>query len=563
MYLRSTKRKNKNGTITEYLQLAHNVRDPETNSTVARIIHSFGRADQLDREALVRLARSIARVCGITILDSDATGVHQQGSGGLPDDLEILRTVELGTVLVIETLWERLGIGKALRALLGKGKYAVPYDQALLAMTANRLCAPESKLGVWDRWLERVHLPGCHGLKLRQMYEAMDFLHQHIDAVEEAVFFQTANLFNLSVDLIFYDTTTASFAIDYEDDADENNAGLRQYGHSKEGTWTPQIVVALAVTREGLPVKSWVFPGNTADVSTVERIRQDLRGWKLGRALFVADSGMNSADNREELARACGKYLLATRMATVAEIKQEVLAQPGRYIKITDNLHAKEVVLGDGERRRRYILCFNPKEAERQRAHRDEIVRLLEEELASHRDRDASAQWAVELLASKRYKRYLTTTEAGKLRLDRAAITEAKRYDGKWVLETNDDTISLEDAALGYKGLLVIERCFRSLKRTQIQMMPMYHWAGRRIETHVKICVLALLLERVAELECGQPWSHIRASLAKLQATRFRNSQHSFFQINSPPNDCRELLKKLATPLPAKVFGIEPLEKQV
>ena len=143
------------------------------------------------------------------------------------------------------------------------------------------------------------------------------------------------------------------------------------------------------------------------------------------------------------------------------------------------------------------------------------------------------------------------------------AITEAERYDGKWVLETNDDTISLEDAALGYKGLLVIERCFRSLKRTQIQMMPMYHWAGRRIETHVKICVLALLLERVAELECGQPWSHIRASLAKLQATRFRNSQHSFFQINSPPNDCRELLKKLATPLPAKVFGIEPLEKQV
>jgi hypothetical protein len=560
MYLRSTKRKNKNGTVTEYLQLAHNVRDPETNATVARIIHSFGRADQLDRDALVRLARSIARVCGITILDPGGDGAQERG-GGLPDDLEILRTVELGTVMVIEALWGRLGIGTTLRALLGKGKYAVAYDQALLAMIANRLCEPESKLGVWDRWLERVHLPKCHGLKLRQMYEAMDFLHKHIDAVEEAVFFQTANLFNLSVDLIFYDTTTASFAIDYEDDSEDS--GLRQYGHSKEGTWTPQIVVALAVTREGLPVKSWVFPGNTADVSTVERIRRDLRGWKLGRALFVADSGMNSASNREELARACGKYLLATRMATVAEIKTEVLSQPGRYTEITDNLHAKEVIIGDGERRRRYILCYNPKEAERQRAHRDEIVRLLEEELASHRDRDASAQWAIELLASKRYKRYLTTTEAGKLRLDRAAITEAKRYDGKWVLETNDDTISLEDAALGYKGLLVIERCFRSLKRTQIQMMPMYHWAARRIETHVKICVLALLLERVAEREGGQPWSHIRAALAKLQATQFKSSQHSFFQINSPPKDCRELMKKLATPLPAKVFGIQPLEKEV
>jgi hypothetical protein len=463
-------------------------------------------------------------------------------------------------VLVIETLWERLGIGKALRALLGKGKYAVAYDQALLAMTANRLCAPESKLGVWDRWLEQVHLPKCQGLKLRQMYEAMDFLHKHIDAVEEAVFFQTANLFNLSVDLIFYDTTTASFSIDYEDEADEND-GLRQYGHSKEGTWTPQIVVALAVTREGLPVKSWIFPGNTADVSTIKRIRKDLRGWNLGRALFVADSGMNSSVNREELARACGKYLLATRMATVAEIKKEVLSQPGRFTTFTDNLQAKEVVIGDGERRRRYILCFNPKEAERQRIHREEIVGMLEEELAGHKDRDASAQWAVELLASKRYKRYLKTTEAGKIRLDRAAITEAKRYDGKWVLETNDDTISLEDAALGYKGLLVIERCFRSLKRTQIKMMPMYHWAARRIEAHVKICVLALLIERVAELECGQPWAQIRRNLAKLQATEFHNDQHSFFQINSAPEACRDLMKKLATPLPTKVFGIKPLEK--
>nr|WP_321467628.1 IS1634 family transposase [uncultured Desulfobulbus sp.] len=384
MYLRTTKRKNKNGTVTEYLQLAHNERNPETNSTVARIIHSFGRADQLDREALVRLARSIARVCGVTIVDP--AGSEEAQGGGLPDDLEILRTVELGTVLVIETLWERLGIGKALRTLLDKGKYAVAYDQALLAMTANRLCAPESKLGVWDRWLEQVHLPKCQGLKLRQMYEAMDFLHKHIDAVEEAVFFQTANLFNLSVDLIFYDTTTASFSIDYEDEEDEND-GLRQYGHSKEGTWTPQIVVALAVTREGLPVKSWVFPGNTADVSTIERIRKDLRGWNLGRALFVADSGMNSSANREELARACGKYLLATRMASVAEIKKEVLSQPGRFTTFTDSLQAKEVVIGDGERRRRYILCFNPKEAERQRIHREEIVGMLEEELANHKDR--------------------------------------------------------------------------------------------------------------------------------------------------------------------------------
>ena len=563
MYLRTTKRKNKDGTVTEYLQLAHNERDPVTNTTVARIIHSFGRADQLNRDDLVRLIRSIARVCGITIIDPGAgDGAADKGSGLIPDDLEILRTVEYGPILVIQTLWERLGIGKTLRSLLKKRKCSTAYDQALLAMTANRLCDPESKLGVWDRWLEKTYLPGCKGLKLRHMYEAMDFLHAHIPEVEEAVFFQTANLFNLSVDLIFYDTTTASFAIDYADDGDEGDPGLRQYGHAKEGFWSPQIVVALAVTREGLPVKSWVFPGNTADVTTIERIRKDLRGWQLGRALFVADSGMNSADNREELARACGKYLLATRMATVAEIKNEVLSQPGRYTAIKDNLQVKEVMIGDGERRRRYILCYNPKEAERQRLHREEIVRLLEEELSRHHDPTASAGWAIELLASKRFKRYLKTTKSGKIRLDRAGIKEASRYDGKWVLETNDDTISLEDAALGYKSLLIIERCFRSLKRTQIQMMPMYHWAPRRIETHVKICILALLLERVAELRCGAPWSRISNSLEKLQATECRSSQHSFFQINQVRKDVEEIMKKLAIPMPPRVFDIKPAEKE-
>jgi transposase len=389
-------------------------------------------------------------------------------------------------------------------------------------MVANRLSDPESKLGVWDRWLSSVYLPSCASLKLRQLYEAMDVLHDHAEAVEKAVFFSTANLFNLEVDLIFYDTTTASFHIDAEDDSDsEDSAALRKFGHSKEGTWSPQVVIALAVTRDGIPVRSWVFPGNTADVSTVEQIRADLRGWNLGRAMFVADSGMNSADNRAELARACGKYLLACRMATASEIKREVLSKRGRYTVFRDNLQAKEVIVGDGERRRRYILCYNPKEAKRQAAHRQMIVDLLEAELARHKDQSTSAQWAIELLASRRFKRYLRTTKSGLLRIDRQAVRDAAAYDGKWVIETNDDTISLEDAACGYKGLMVIERCFRSLKRTQIRLTPMYHWAPRRIESHVKICVLALLIERIAELACGKSWHQIQRSLDTLQVTEF------------------------------------------
>jgi transposase len=317
--------------------------------------------------------------------------------------------------------------------------------------------------------------------------------------------------------------------------------------------------VALAVTQEGIPVRSWVFPGNTSDATTVEKVRADLRGWKLGRAMFVADSGMNSKENRSELARACGKYLLACRMASVAEIKQKVLSKRGRYIAIKDNLYAKEVIVGDGERRRRYILCYNPKEAERQKKHRRQLVEFLEQDIPRHKDDKATAQWAIELLASKRFKRYLRITKAGRIRIDRGKIKEAAKNDGKWVLETNDDTISLEDAACGYKGLMVIERCFRSLKTTQIKMTPMYHWAPRRIEAHVRICVIALLIERLAELSCGQPWHRIRHHLESLQATEFFNLNYRFFCRNEVSKKVRDILNTLKIQIPKQLLHLEKL----
>jgi len=364
MYLRTTRRKNKDGSVAEYYQLAHNIRHAETGQPVAEIIHNFGRADELDRDDLVRLCRSIARVCGVEVYDSmesTETPLAADQTPALPEDVKLIRTVELGVPLVVEALWERLKLGSTLRKVMEESGGTPLHERALLAMVANRLCEPDSKLGVWDRWLQKVYMPSCKTLKLYQIYEAMDLLHWNVAEVENAIFFHVANLFNLVVDVIFYDTTTASFSIDEADEDTETGAGFRKYGHSKDGTWSPQIVVALAVTREGLPVRSWVFPGNTSDVDTVKKVREDLRGWKLGRALFVADSGMNSSTNRDELARACGKYLLATRMASVSEIKEEVLTRPGRFRTITENLQAKEVVVGDGELRRRYILCYNPR----------------------------------------------------------------------------------------------------------------------------------------------------------------------------------------------------------
>jgi transposase len=552
MYLRSTKRKNKDGSVVEYFQLAHNERHPVTRKPVAKVIHTFGRADRLEREPLVRLCRSIARVCDIDIIDRLDPQLPLTSALGLPLDFNVHRSYQYGVPLLAESLWHKLGIDELIATICRKKNLQATYERALLAMVANRLCKPDSKLGLWDRWLPTVYLPSCWDLRLDHMYEAMDLLYDHAEEIEKHVFFQTANLFNLKVDLIFYDTTTASFSIDQEDD-------LRRFGHSKEGTWAPQVVVALAVTPEGLPVKSWVFPGNTADVSTVERVRSDLRGWNLNRAIFVADSAMNSKNNREELARACGKYLLATRMASINEVKHEVLGKRGRYYVIRDNLHAKEIIIGDGERRRRYILCYNPREAERQKRRRAEIVRFLEQELARHPKPKATARWAIDLLASLRFKRYLKVTKGGLIQINRGAIREAAKYDGRWVIETNDDTISLEDAACGYKGLMVIERCFRSLKRTRIKMSPIHHWVPRRIEAHVKICVLALLMERLAELRCEKPWSRIKQDLEELQIFYFSTAEHSFFRRNDLTGRVRSLLKSLGISSPKLVQGLEKL----
>ncbi len=538
------------------MEIGGGVRDSTSGTVKAEIIHNFGRSDLLDRDQLVRLCKSIARVCQLQVCDplcddeSDSSG----SKDALPHDVVQIETRAFGILYVIETLWERLGIGTILRQVVQQHGCCVPYERALFAMTANRLCDPQSKLGVWDRWLQRVYLPSCQSLKLAQMYEAMDLLTQYAEQVEKTVFFQIADLLNLQVDLIFYDTTTCSFCIDDTDELDDSE--LRQRGHAKEGGWAPQVVVALAVTREGLPVRSWVLPGNTADVTTVQQVKNDLRGWKLGRALFVADAGMNSEDNRIELLRGCGRYLLATRMASVKEIKENVLSAPGRYKLISDNLRVKEVTIGEGELRRRYILCYNPHQAEREALHRATVVQQLKTELDSHPDRDSRAKWAIKLQASGRYGSYLTTDVSGQLVLDHQAIRKAARFDGRWVLITNDDTISLQDAATSYKSLLTIEQCFHTLKRTQMQLTPMHHWLPTRITAHVKICVLALLIARVAERATGMSWARIAQQLDRLQATEYATEAKTFFQTNQPPADCIELLKKLDISLPKRVLAV-------
>lgn len=557
MYLRETRRRNRDGSEVSYYQLAHNVWDPQRKRSKTQIVYNFGRVDALDRSALVRLCHSVARVCDLQIIDRQQTRAVLPDEIGLPEELTLLEARMFGVIFAVRQLCDQLGITDILSRIAKTTGAPDTVVTAIIALIANRLHRPASKLGVYARWLEAVYFPAAANLGKDAFYTAIDFLHDNAQDIEHDVFFAVANHLDLDVDLIFYDTTTAAFSVD-EADAD----GPRQLGRNKDGGYRIQVVVALAVTRQGVPVRSWVLPGNTADVDTIEQVRSDLRGWKLSRVLLVADAGMDSQANRAALSRACGRYVLAVRSGSLKEVREEVLRRPGRYKRVAENLRVKEVVVGDGERRRRYILCHNPKQAARQKAHREQVVAELEAKLSRHRDRSSARKWTAQLRASHRYGRYLRVGKRGEVLLDRSAIRRAGKQDGKWVLITNDGSLSSQDVAAAYKGLMLIEGCFRTMKSGQLDLEPLYHRLESRIVGHVKLCVLSLVVERVIELRAGQPFSQIRPELERLQAVQFATPSHLFWQLNSVSPKAEALLKKLQIDRPKPVLAIRKREEE-
>ena len=436
-------------------------------------MHNFGRADQVDRDGLKRLVDSINRV-----LDQSDTVIR--GAQEIPQ-IELDRVFELGVVLAARALWKELGIGEAIRTRLTRAHLSAPHEMALFAMAAQRLDDPGSKLGCATRWLPDIAwLPEAEKLAVDQLYRALDFLAVWSEEIERTVFLRSADLLRLDADLIFYDTTTAYFEIDEPDEHCELWGGrlfapLRQRGHSKEGRdANPQVVIAMAVTRDGMPARSWVLPGNTADVATVARVKQDLHAWRLGRCLFVGDAAMHSADNLAEPSRGLGRHVLAVPMRRVGEVEAEVLSRPGRYRKVADNLEVKEVWVGDGERRKRYVLCFNPAEA----------------------------------------------------------------------------------VALAYKSGAIIESCFRRMKQTGLEVRPMFHWAPRRIEAHVKLCVLALQVQRTAEIRTGLPWARIARLLGTLKAVRHLTERQTIVQRTKIGPELAGPLKQLGISAPKQVMAV-------
>lgn len=562
MYLRETRQKRANGSLVTHLQLAESVWNPHKKRSEVRIVYNCGRAeDPQTAERLRKLARSILKRCAPEEIVEQAP------------QWRLKNAWPYGALYVLEAIWHRLGIGEIIEQQLAYSKVDFAVERALFAMVANRACAPSSKLYCYEQWLaEDVRLEGGDKLALHHLYRAMDLLEAYKEDIEQTLYFRLADLLNLDVELIFYDTTSLHFEIDEidrgygEDDLVEGSiaAGSKTYpaprkrGLSKNGrSDAPQIVVGLAVTRDGFPVRHWVFPGNTVDVNTVAQVKDDLRGWKLSRCVFVGDAGMVSQENLKKLSESGGKYILCMPMRRGDEVTHEVLQRPGRYQKVADNLRVKEVVVGEGERRRRYVVCHNPEEEKRQRAHRRQVLHELEAELSSLKQMrgERHSKRVCQLRASRRYGRYLRLTKGGLLRLDAAKRRSEEQLDGKFVVHSNDDTLTPADLALGYKQLQRVEEAWRSLK-SGLRLRPVYHWAVHRIHAHVALSVLALLLERVIEQACGDTWRNIRADLNQIKLAQLLSPHGEVWQVTEPSPEASNHLKCLEIKKPPAVLHL-------
>ena len=569
MYLRETKRRNADGSTVSYLSLAQNERDPKTGVPRARIIHRFGRADQVDREALARLVRSISR-----FLDP-AEALAATASG----EVSIIESRTMGSAWVADRLWERLEIGKTIVECAGGRRLeAERVERAIFAMVANRLSVrPLSKLAGCGWVRERAFIEGLVEVSDDECYRAMDFLHACLSELQERVFFTVANLLDLEVDLLFFDTTSTYWETDRlpeelqqelaEDELDDrferplDELGRRRYSKNSKDHRPdlPQVMVGMAVTRTGIPVRVWTFPGNASDQVIIRKVKDDLRGWNLSRVIWVIDRGFTSERNRRYLQRAGGHYIVGEKLRSDSKEANAALARQGRYHTVAGNLRVKQVRIDDGANRDRFVICHNPERAERDRTVRERILERLRQEI-HHADGlppSKRSELYGALSTKPAYKRFLRKTPTGKLRIDRAAVAREHKLDGKFLIRTSDESLTPADLAEGYKALYEAERGWRDLKHT-IDMRPTFHRREDRIEAHVQLCWLTLLLLRVAETQVGDTWRNLRNELDRMHLVTLATNEGTVAQRTELTPGHRRILAALKLPEPPRFHDFTP-----
>src|SRR6266571_7024112 len=455
MYVKTTTRRNKDGAPVRYLHLAHNQWDQAAGRSVPKILYGFGREDQLDRAAIKRL---VAALSGL-LEPADALAATVGGGG-----LAFVESRPLGGAYVLDGLWQRLGIDTVMAKLLTGRRLDPRAERVLFGLVANRALAPSSKLAA-ATWISHdVHIDGLPATSDDACYRAMDWLHEVTPALEREVFWQLASLLDLEVDLLFFDTTSSYFELNEPDepvardergqvlpqtqtetgdgDGDGKLAGFRTYGKSKDHRDDlPQVVIGMAVTRSGIPVRVWCWPGNTGDSALIRQVKDDMRDWTLARVIWVADRGFASAANRRYLRSGDHHYIIGEKLRSGSAEADAALSRQGRYQDVAANLKVKEVRISDSGR---FVICYNPEAAGRDAQVRARMLAQLDEMITGSdkltKTRRAELRGVISTKPGP--NRYLRVTPGGLLRTDAAAIKAEENLDGKYLLRTSDPKLA-------------------------------------------------------------------------------------------------------------------------
>ena len=495
-----------------YLLIVDNVR--VDGKVKQRVLLRLGRLDELLASGqLDSLIQSLGRFSEkLAVL-----GAHARG------DSIATRSARIGPALIFQRLWRACSIDKVLTTLLQGRRFEFSAERAIFLTVLHRLFAPGSDRAA-EKWKHDYVIEGVADLDLHHLYRAMAWLGEALpkdqqdgatpfasrtnkDLIEEALFARRRDLFS-DLDLVFFDTTSIYFE-------GAGGESIGQRGHSKDHRPDlKQMVVGMVLDRNGNPICSELWPGNTADVKSLVPIVERLKSrFGIGSVCIVADRGMISAATLAEVEKKW-QYILGVRMRSSTEAKS-VVARAGRYAEVYPKsedrddpspLKVKEVWVEDA---RRYVVCVNVDQATKDAHDREAVVASL---------RDALGQGDKSLVGNKGYRKYLRA--GGKqFAVDEDKIQEEARYDGKWVLTTNTD-LPVREVALKYKQLWMVEDVFRSMK-SLLDTRPIYHKCDETIRGHVFCSFLALLLrkelqDRLARKEWKLEWADVIRDLDNL-----------------------------------------------
>lgn len=530
----------------QYLQIVENRK--VKGKVLQRVIVTLGRMDELQaRDRIETLIQSLSRFSERVLLILSGKSDITASAG------------KIGPVLIFERLWRELGIQKVIRDLLLERRFEFDVERAIFLTVLHRLFVSGSDRSC-DRWHRDYVIEGVEELSLHHLYRAMAFLGEEIgdqrsalpfsprcikDLIEEGMFLEQRDLFT-GLDLVFFDTTSLYF----EGDGGES---LGQRGHSRDHRPDlNQMVVGAIIDSKGKPVCCEMWPGNTADVTSlipvIERIRSRFH---IGRFCIVADRGMISAETLNELGKREIPYILGARMRKVKEIKEEVLSRQGRYREVRPEgtlskdpapLKVKEVSLNGN----RYIVCLNPRQARKDAQDRQAILGSLEEKIRTG---------PKGLIGNKGYRKYLRI-DRGSVSIDQDKVEYESRFDGKWVLITNTN-FSADTVALKYKELWQVEQVFKDVKSV-LETRPVYHQRDENIKGHVFCSFLALVLRKELDRrlkEAGHPfeWSDIKQDLKSLQEVVIEDKGKSLALRTECVGTCGKVFQAVGVAIPPTI----------